>query len=101
MTQSFDFTRRNFLIRCCQGAALFPIGLRELVFPRLAAAEVGNSGSQPDFHLHPHYRGPLPLDPVFAKTKAGSDQFITEAYAQDIEHFSRNGVEPCTTLLLT
>ena len=82
MTQSFDFTRRDFLISCCQGAA---VGLRNLNFPWFFAFEAGNAAAGADFHLHPHYRSPLPLEPIFLKTTAGSDQFITEKYAQEIE----------------
>ena len=34
-----------------------------------------------DFHLHPHYRTPAPLDPTLLKTDATLDNFVTEKYA--------------------
>ncbi|MGH9552084.1 MAG: FG-GAP repeat domain-containing protein, partial [Terriglobales bacterium] len=37
-----------------------------------------------DFHLHPHYRGPLPIDATLLKTRAGFDQFVTEKYQDRI-----------------
>ena len=37
-----------------------------------------------DFHLHPRYRTPRPLDALLLKTKPGLDNFITEKYADDI-----------------
>src|SRR5215472_11263800 len=85
MTQFFHFTRRKFLIRCCQGAALFPIGLRSVTLPSLFAFDTSNPSIPAEFQLHPHYRSPSPLDPIFLKVKAGSDQFITERYAQEVE----------------
>ena len=82
MTQFFHSTRRNFLIRCCQSAALLPAGLRRLMFPWILAKT--GVALAADFQLHPHYRSPSPLEPVFMKLKAGSDQFITEKYAQEV-----------------
>src|SRR5215467_8507724 len=83
MTQLFHSTRRNFLVRCCQGVALLPAAVSGFAFPRLADDRSGDQTA--GFHLHPHYRSPLPLDPLFLKARAGSDQFITEKYAQEIE----------------
>jgi tetratricopeptide (TPR) repeat protein/peroxiredoxin len=37
-----------------------------------------------EFHLHPHYRTPRPLDALLLKTQAGSDEFVTEKYADQI-----------------
>ncbi len=84
---SIDLRRRNFLIRCCQGAstALIPARLRGLVFP-----SIFNSPNKPtlkgdvDFHLHPHYRAQMPLDATLLKTQAGLDKFVTEKYQDQI-----------------
>ena len=82
-----DLRRRDFLIQCCQGAsaALIPTGLRGLGWPTLygfdpAAASLSNG----EFHLHPHYRFPRPLDALLLKTQAGLDNFVTEKYAGQI-----------------
>ncbi len=81
-----ELRRRDFLIRCCQGAsaALIPASLNQFAF---------STDSLPDqvpappaeFHLHPHYRTPLPLDALLLKAKAGSDEFITEKYVDAIQ----------------
>jgi len=84
---SIDLRRRNFLIRCCQGAstALIPARLRGLAFPSMF-----DSPSTPtlkgdvDFHLHPHYRAQMPLDTTLLKTQAGLDKFVTEKYQDQI-----------------
>ena len=54
-----DIRRRDFLIRCCQGAsaALIPAGLHGLGWPSLYGfASTGEELSGGEFHLHPHYR---------------------------------------------
>ena len=38
----------------------------------------------PGYHLQPHYRSQKPLDALLAKTAAGSDEFVTEKYADQI-----------------
>ncbi len=55
-----DSSRRDFLVKCCQGAsaAFIPAGLRGLGFRAAYASNPLKSGS--DFHLHPHYRAQLP-----------------------------------------
>ncbi len=80
-----DFGRRDFLIRCCQGAsaAFIPAGLRGLTFPFAYAAD-SPSPVTADFHLHPHYRAQLPLETTLLKTQAGLDEFITEKYQDQI-----------------
>jgi tetratricopeptide (TPR) repeat protein len=40
--------------------------------------------SASEFHLHPHYRMPRPLDALLLKTQAGLDDFVTEKYADEI-----------------
>ncbi|HLB88636.1 MAG TPA: hypothetical protein VJK29_13380, partial [Terriglobales bacterium] len=76
-------SRRNFLIRCCQGAsaALLPARLRDLAFPSAYAFQ---TSANPEFHLHPHYRAQTPLDATLLKTQAGLDDFVTEKYADQI-----------------
>jgi tetratricopeptide (TPR) repeat protein/peroxiredoxin len=77
-----DSGRRNFLIRCCQGAsaALIPASLRDLAF----SLDPHNASPEGEFHLHPHYRSQTPLDATLLKVKAGLDDFITEKYADQI-----------------
>jgi tetratricopeptide (TPR) repeat protein len=85
-----DRRRRDFLIRCFQGAstALIPAGLRGFglpsFFPSLNGLDVADVSSQHEFHLHPHYRMPRPLDALLVKTQAGLDDFVTEKYAEEI-----------------
>jgi tetratricopeptide (TPR) repeat protein len=84
---SIDFRRRNFLIRCCQGAsaALIPTGLRGLAFPSIFdSASTTTSKNDVEFHLHPHYRADMPLDAMLLKTQAGLDNFVTEKYQEQI-----------------
>ncbi len=85
---SVDQGRREFLIRCCQGAsaALVPAGLRSLALP-LGYPSSGsqNPGSpEGEFHLHPHYRAQMPLDATLLKTQAGLDNFVTEKYQDQV-----------------
>ena len=77
-----DSGRRNFLIRCCQGAsaALIPASLRDLAF----SLDPHNASPEGEFHLHPHYRTQTPLDATLLKVKAGLDEFVTEQYADKI-----------------
>jgi tetratricopeptide (TPR) repeat protein len=82
---SVDQDRRDFLIRCCQGAsaAFVPAGLRRFAFSSANfAAE--NSLSAGGFHLSPHYRAKLPLETILSRTQAGLDQFVTEKYADQV-----------------
>ena len=44
----------------------------------------GGLDSPAEFHFHPHYRSQRPLDALLLKTKAGSDEFVSEKYAVDI-----------------
>ena len=82
-----NLRRRDFLIRCCQSvsAAFIPRHLLGLGLPPLANLDVPfERMSNGEFHLHPHYRMPLPLDPLLLKTQAGFDEFVTEKYADQI-----------------
>jgi tetratricopeptide (TPR) repeat protein len=77
--------RRDFLIRCCQGAsaAFIPAGLRRLALP---FAYTPDSPPSPagNFHLQPHYRAQLQLEATLLKTQAGLDDFITDKYQDQI-----------------
>jgi tetratricopeptide (TPR) repeat protein len=79
--------RRDFLVRCCQGAGatLVPAKLWGLSFSdfRLVASSV----APPDpvgYQLHPHYRTQRPLDATLLKVQSGLDEFVTEKYADQI-----------------
>jgi tetratricopeptide (TPR) repeat protein/peroxiredoxin len=79
--------RRDFLFKCAQGAsaALFPAGLRGLAFPFPYLPEVHNAlPIASEFHLRPHYRAKLPIEATLLKTQAGSDDFVTEKYQDQI-----------------
>src|SRR4029077_6590800 len=80
-----DFSRRDFLMRCCQGAsaALVPVGLRRLAFS-FASDPPKWSSPGGEFHLHPHYRVQLPLEATLLKTQPGLDDFVTEKYQDQI-----------------
>ena len=82
-----DPGRRDFLVKCAQGAsaALVPAGLRGFSFPFAYSPEVRNAvPGAGEFHLHPHYRAKLPIEATLLKTLAGSDDFITEKYHDQI-----------------
>jgi tetratricopeptide (TPR) repeat protein/peroxiredoxin len=83
---SVDQDRRDFLIRCCQGAsaAFLPSSLRRFPFSSTNFASANSISSAGELHLTPHYRAKLPLEAVLLKTRAGLDQFITEKYADQI-----------------
>jgi tetratricopeptide (TPR) repeat protein/peroxiredoxin len=80
-----DQRRRDFLTRCYQG---FSAALLPAVFGRfdLSAFDLGSEIDQApsEFHLHPHYRAPRPIDNLLLKTQAGLDNFVTEKYAEQI-----------------
>ena len=80
-----DSSRREFLVRCCQGAsaALLPARLGGLAFP-LGSPHVTSTGGDVDFHLHPHYRAQMPLDATLLKTQTGVDAFVTEKYQDQV-----------------
>ena len=84
--QIADQGRRDFLLRCSQAAsfAFLPPHLGRFAFPRFPGA-----APESRFHLHPHYRARLPLESFLLKTEAGSDRFITEKYAEQIEAIFR------------
>ena len=65
-------------------AAFLPPNWLTFVAPRLLSSP-DQSPSRPDFHLHPHYRGKLPLEAVLQKVQPGLDRFVSEKYAADME----------------
>ncbi|HEY7098633.1 MAG TPA: FG-GAP-like repeat-containing protein [Terriglobales bacterium] len=77
-------TRREFLLRCCQGAsaAFFPSGISPSWSSPFQASQT--SFTESGFHLHPHYRAQLPIDATLLKVKTGSDDFISEKYAEEV-----------------
>src|SRR5215472_15315383 len=76
--------RRNFLVRCCQGAALLP-GLADRAVSSLYLFDPPPAlGGTSAFHLQPHYRERLPLEATLAKLAAGSDGFVTEKYHEQL-----------------
>src|SRR4051812_9655898 len=82
-----DIGRRNFLVRCCRGisAAFLPQAFRRFDFPFFAQTDASNTlSSEPRFHLNPHYRNQLTLEATLLKARAGSDEFVSEKYADQI-----------------
>jgi tetratricopeptide (TPR) repeat protein/peroxiredoxin len=62
-----------------------PAGLRRFALPELGAFGPQNaSTAEGQFHLHPHYRAQLPLEATLLKVQAGSDEFVTEKYHDQI-----------------
>ena len=86
-SHSAGLRRREFLKRCCQGAsaALLPAKLwgRGFPFAQPSVSE-GPVRGHSEFHFHPHYRAQRPLDAILVKTHPGSDEFISEKYADQI-----------------
>ena len=79
-----DRDRRDFLLWCCQGASaalIYPV-VHGFAFP--FASDFQKLSSPGEFHLHPHYRGQLPIEATLLKTRAGFDQFVTEKYQDRI-----------------
>jgi tetratricopeptide (TPR) repeat protein/peroxiredoxin len=70
-------------MRCCQGvsASLIPGSLRDLTFAFDFRSTVA---LESEFHLHPHYRTKLPLENTLLKVHAGSDEFVTEKYVDEV-----------------
>src|SRR5207302_8719118 len=79
-----DASRRNFLIRCCQGTFATLVPGRGLNFPFFHLDSGSEHSPDCEFHLHPRYRAQTPLDATLLKVQAGSDEFITEKYHDQI-----------------
>ncbi|HJT68882.1 MAG TPA: hypothetical protein VJ731_01710, partial [Terriglobales bacterium] len=72
------------MLQSCRGAGTF---LAAPIFGKLAFADPTTPISVapgPQFHLNPRYRSQLPLDVVFLKVEPGSDEFVSEKYAEQI-----------------
>src|SRR5580693_4093291 len=82
-----DFSRRDFLMRCCQGAsaALFPVGLRRLAFSFASASDPPKwSSPGGEFHLHPHLGSKLPIDSTLPDTNPSFYDISTEKFHDQI-----------------
>jgi tetratricopeptide (TPR) repeat protein len=77
-----DSSRREFLLRCCQGASIaaFPPALRSFAFGSPPFFSPPAPFSESEFHLHPRYRQQRPLDATLLKTQSDLDAFVTEKY---------------------
>ncbi len=103
-----DRNRREFLIRFCQGAAvaMLPAGLPNFAFRfsgTPSSSTTDSTGAAPGaYHLHPHYRTQRPLDTLLLKAQAGSDEFVTEKYQDQIAAILREwaaGLRSSTTAI--
>jgi len=74
-----DQARRNFLVRCCQGAAGGLLGRLGVPCARLLGAQ-SQAAASAGFHLHAHYRSGTPVDLALLETAAGGD-FPAEQHA--------------------
>jgi len=55
-----------------------------LASPAFPLASPNPLSADAEFYLHPHYRAELPIEATLLKARAGSDEFITEKYADQI-----------------
>ena len=66
-------------------AALFPLASRVSTVRSSSRSDFADANlSNSEFHLHPHYRMPCAIDALLLKTRSGSDEFVTEKYADEI-----------------
>jgi tetratricopeptide (TPR) repeat protein/peroxiredoxin len=81
-----DTGRRDFLVRCCQGAsaAFIPTSLRGIALPSSFFESRSPFASSGEYHLQPHYRARRAVDTMLVKAKAGTDEFVTEKYHDQI-----------------
>jgi Tfp pilus assembly protein PilF/peroxiredoxin len=79
-----DQSRRDFLLRCGQGASLafLPAGLDWPSFPSFSTEKSPYPSNE--FHVHPQYRTPRGLDAVLQKANAKFDDFETEKYHDQV-----------------
>ena len=67
---------------------MLPAGLPNFAFrsgdTSTSTAPDSASAAPGAYHLHPHYRTQRPLDALLLKAKAGSDEFVTEKYHDQI-----------------
>jgi tetratricopeptide (TPR) repeat protein/peroxiredoxin len=84
----FNLPRRDFLVRFCQGAgaSLIPNNWWKLSsswLPSQNTAQV--DAGEERFHVEPHYRSARLLDATLRKVQPGSDEFLSEKYAAEID----------------
>lgn len=86
-----NWDRRRFLALFSQGvgAALVPFRLSGLRFGKdicspWPALSQPYSGFSEDYFIRPHYRSQRPLDAILEKMVTGSDNFVSEKYADEI-----------------
>jgi len=79
-----DHSRREFLLRCGQGASLafLPAGLDWARFSYFSSEKSPYPSNE--FHVHPHYRTPRGLEVVLQKANAKFDDFDTEKYHDQV-----------------
>src|ERR1700722_6675497 len=79
-----DPSRRDFLLRCGQGASLafLPAGRDWARFPSFSSEKSPYPSNE--FHVHPQYRTPRGLDAVLQKADAKFDDFDTEKYHDQV-----------------
>src|SRR5215467_1063211 len=78
-------SRRDFLIRSFEGASALFVPSKLWNLSASANDAAFQPSSAPEFHLRPHYRAHLPIESTLGKVEAGSDDFITEKYAEQIQ----------------
>ena len=81
-----DLRRRDFLLGFCHGvgATLIPKSLWGLALRN--ADSDADAAATPEFQLHPRYRAARPLAATLVKVKAGTDEFISERYSEQIDN---------------
>ena len=80
-----DQSRRDFLMRCCQGTAAAFLSGNPGRLVLSSPFAFPNTLSDAGYHLHPRYRGKLPLEAVLRKVDPAFDRFVTEKYAAEID----------------
>lgn len=86
LPQFVDRSRRDFLLRFCQGAGatLIPSSLWGLALPNFGSIPTPPDDPAAEFYLHPRYRSERPLDAAVLKVQPGLDEFVSEKYADEI-----------------
>jgi tetratricopeptide (TPR) repeat protein len=78
-----NLARRNFLVRCCQGAAGAMMGRLGLPLAANLAAQ-GSPEERAEFHLHPRYRTATALDPALLAAAPDAD-FPSEQHVEPVQ----------------
>jgi len=76
-----NLDRRDFLLRSSQALSA------SIIAPHLRGLPIfdqSQTSVPSQFHLHPNYRMPSPLDSLLIQTEPGHDEFIEEKYAFEI-----------------